>query len=965
MSKSAIPQLLSDSPPPIDLDNENEDEFGNFYANLDGTYDSNSLTHPSTPEKELPSNVDEFTRGFLIEDKIHLQSNKSIESNLNKKNYLENKEENSFIAHIKNENNFENVDNILVNNKTNLFNNPDYLCKEILQRHEQKIDPENAEIENDSDLFVNTKNLIFTEPVNETDFQQRHEQKIIPENAEIENDLFVETKKLVLAEPVNETDFPPDLSDKNNPEVTPIEIEETNNAILDPDLDLVKSSIDESALYIENKFVKETNYDLNIENSIQEFQWQNENYCTNPNNDDIEDKAVNLYDEFTENFNENVENKVLQKSLDEICLGDNNFNEEFDDFGNFASFSENISSPTVKTQQIDFKEDDDFDDFTSFTDSCQVQLNDLKISSENAFDHSKNVLHEVFPKSELDVNEYLVTTFHNSVFENLKDITETNALSFRWGQSLIQKKFLSSLNIDSRNILSGHNWKIDLPVFASNLRSSPLEPVKSQLFKTNPNENISSMGYEDKDSPFWDDKSESKPVPASDTPCQEIGEKTIPEINSTLIEQNLSLNALSLSDFSIGETLENKVSSQISDSVEENLNFLMYPLKESYITNIDKNEEFCEYNSNALSSNSLNSHLSFSQNDFHVNTLSADVNVKNIVKNMLVPDEIKHSSKNMENVITDYKIKSLTDLEETKIVSLSSVNTSDKQEEKDTNFITTDYKVEDDDFTDFVSYTPTPSVACLSQPLQPILTPIPVQAATQNTKIEWPEPGVNDNDLNYFLNNFSLLKNDAVEVTRKDLTNSDVSKDNLALNLPQTNIKNNHASNMNFKNKTSLMESQTSPKTTFTPFNISAVNDNIKIDDADEWSDFVSVEQPNNISSFSKENSSKLKKNFASHSIDPLKDDLMDNQLQKKINSTVGQICSNMRSAFINSFNDSSGTLKTNSIKSTSDFTSESINDIHKSDDEWGDFVAVTTNNDSFKLPDLDFVSPRSKTMFK
>ncbi|KAG8233755.1 hypothetical protein J437_LFUL003825 [Ladona fulva] len=101
-------------------------------------------------------------------------------------------------------------------------------------------------------------------------------------------------------------------------------------------------------------------------------------------------------------------------------------------------------------------------------------------------DQTESLARLAFPNTATAENEsYLVSDLKTSlkagvVWQNLKELENTNALSYQWGGSSSNKALLSSLSIDSRNILFGPRWNsTSVPRFAANLGFDPLEPVKA------------------------------------------------------------------------------------------------------------------------------------------------------------------------------------------------------------------------------------------------------------------------------------------------------------------------------------------------------------------------------------------------------------------------------------------------------------------------------------------------------
>ena len=69
----------------------------------------------------------------------------------------------------------------------------------------------------------------------------------------------------------------------------------------------------------------------------------------------------------------------------------------------------------------------------------------------------------------------------DEVWQSIKNVEETNALTYQWTNSSSNNVLLNSLGIDSRNILFGPRWNPNVPRFAANLGFTPLEPIKATI----------------------------------------------------------------------------------------------------------------------------------------------------------------------------------------------------------------------------------------------------------------------------------------------------------------------------------------------------------------------------------------------------------------------------------------------------------------------------------------------------
>ncbi|XP_025423587.1 aftiphilin isoform X2 [Sipha flava] len=249
---------------------------------------------------------------------------------------------------------------------------------------------------------------------------------------------------------------------------------------------------------------------------------------------------ISIFNEKIEQNVEPINTKSTLKNLENnIINSDQNFDSEFDEFSDFHTFS--IS--TTEKKPISTTDNDDFCDFETNAPSFKNTIisenskfltsNDnidsiFKSDNQNIVNHNDNiddnfcdfesgysgsdfntsrqvldVKQNYVPKSEfliqLDYKEFCKDAFQgdyelsdevdlqnldheldeSQVWQNLKDIESSPALNYNWLKSESNSVFLSSLSIDSRNILYGASWNPKMPRFAANMSNNPLEPLKA------------------------------------------------------------------------------------------------------------------------------------------------------------------------------------------------------------------------------------------------------------------------------------------------------------------------------------------------------------------------------------------------------------------------------------------------------------------------------------------------------
>ncbi|XP_051170376.1 aftiphilin isoform X2 [Leptopilina boulardi] len=159
--------------------------------------------------------------------------------------------------------------------------------------------------------------------------------------------------------------------------------------------------------------------------------------------------------------------------------------QEFGDFADFSSSQAEQQSSREEDETLSDRQDDDFGDFESTAVSSTIPFN-LKesisrIENKSAANKIEDIITIMFPLTGEDQNVDLVPLIveEDNVWNCLKSVEETNALTYQWSNSSSNNTLLSSLGIDSRNILFGPRWNPNIPRFAANLGFSPLEPVKA------------------------------------------------------------------------------------------------------------------------------------------------------------------------------------------------------------------------------------------------------------------------------------------------------------------------------------------------------------------------------------------------------------------------------------------------------------------------------------------------------
>ncbi|XP_011636809.1 aftiphilin isoform X1 [Pogonomyrmex barbatus] len=180
------------------------------------------------------------------------------------------------------------------------------------------------------------------------------------------------------------------------------------------------------------------------------------------------------------------EAKVQENS----CPGFESIGNEDDDFGDFTNFSSTIEWKPDDAKKLKVpKDDDDFGDFSNFeTSAGVVETQQFSLKESICRIENKNAANKI---EDIITNMFSVVSEHHEVelkplidkmdkvWQNVKSVEETNALTYQWTNSSSNNVLLNALGIDSRNILFGPRWNPNVPRFAANLGFTPLEPIKA------------------------------------------------------------------------------------------------------------------------------------------------------------------------------------------------------------------------------------------------------------------------------------------------------------------------------------------------------------------------------------------------------------------------------------------------------------------------------------------------------
>ncbi|XP_016921198.2 aftiphilin isoform X2 [Apis cerana] len=528
----AFPPLVSSTPPPLDtFGDSEEDEFGDFTTGgIDGLSVSSDSPHklitpiqtPLTSQNTSPkvNGIPENSKNsqtiipivpkqIITEDLLILEKINDTVNKIKLKTEVENFDE---IIEDNSKRNLENINNnkevIIerkVSNGVNLSNESNNFREseqETSLNNLENVEPLSLDLEDPSvapdivqsidddfynyEQFVASKNWISKSDtsISKTDYFKF--QDTLSNVNNLNKDFNIEIKKdsnLNLENTIEKSI----LEDKC---VQNINISKTNDFTFEVDNSKFDDSKNEfsQSNQIKNEIAKDLqfsqNKDIKIENDfLSSTSLPDISKCSNEEfgnfkYDSILESSITVNQEFSENTVEINEKK-------EETLQD-------DDFGDFTNFSEHTQFKELGQANVcDTKDDDDFGDFNDFEtafeqsiiEQSQINIRDsiCRIENKSAANKIEDIITTMF-SMELEQCEIEIQSLINKtdkVWESIKNVEETNALTYQWANSSSNNILLNSLGIDSRNILFGPRWNPNVPRFAANLGFTPLEPIKA------------------------------------------------------------------------------------------------------------------------------------------------------------------------------------------------------------------------------------------------------------------------------------------------------------------------------------------------------------------------------------------------------------------------------------------------------------------------------------------------------
>ncbi|KAJ8924099.1 hypothetical protein NQ315_006881 [Exocentrus adspersus] len=475
----------------------------------------------------------------------------------------------------------------------------------------------------------------------------------------------------------------------------------------------------------------------------------------------------------------------------------NTFDDDFDDFCEFTSTNlEDMHQEEMQASST--TSGDDFGNFANFSQAVE-EPTFLLLNDKEALEKCASVLKEIFPSLDNveEDFEFIDTESNDFIFNELKDITETNALTYQWSKSASQNTLLKALSIDARNILYGASWNSSMPRFAANLGLAPLEPIKSEMptsvLKSSPSTSSQPSNSDIPSAQFdWNGSGLVNPLDSvtkeSTEPPQtgECATSELPAVQSMLQPQVVATSKKipSKSDLEINppdeiiDDFDDFTSYQDPVVTPTNNWSSVVPLRETYISNEAKelplditnwlqptivtpelprkdldigDEELPNVNTPEFTRKQVMLDEDEEFDDFQM-VRPGTVSPKNSLKvEQSMPSDCLHPIEpvNKEIALSPNIDFTRFSISEDKIKVETVTNFANTVEEK--NQITD----EDDEFTEFHCSVPNPQVVKptipILEPLKPVpVYPSPAVSTTTPAQINWPDPGITDEEIKKF-----------------------------------------------------------------------------------------------------------------------------------------------------------------------------------------------------------------------
>lgn len=434
------------------------------------------------------------------------------------------------------------------------------------------------------------------------------------------------------------------------------------------------------------------------------------------------------------------------------------------------------SSPHLEADFADFhvyKHDDEIFEGTSGLPSLNVEpeilqdefdeefgdFNDYSVQSSCSVDLPSNLddtVKVMFPTLENITEEFIDEDFTsaNVIFVQLKDITDTHALSYQWSKSSSQGCLLHALNIDTRNILYGARWNESMPRYAATLGHTPLQPVKS-------------------DGPSSTDESvQPTEIPSAEFDWVGSGLVNPLEITAPKVEKpQLNNGTAQHANESITQTkLESNITNISVNTIE---------VFDKTETDID---DFHCFQSGKAEEPAFNS-WPMSLRETHISNVKLDDPLW-LQPTILTPELPRKELRN-EDEFANFQTGTFNSVQDAKDASEPPTSQSDFAAldvpdpcklEPTSNTMTTIPVVQndDDEFTEFQSTSclpPSEPPPTICEPLQPsILQPVKIESKQPSgapTAINWPDPGITEEDLQRFNLYKPTVKEPVIESDKK------------------------------------------------------------------------------------------------------------------------------------------------------------------------------------------------------
>ncbi|CAK1583672.1 unnamed protein product [Parnassius mnemosyne] len=507
----SLPPLVCNTPPPPDQceDDKDTDDFDvNYNLSQDedeenNDYDYQTYTNYNMYEPSKSESIQERNWSPIITKTLESITNENITEKNTQRNEQQNEQQQDKLT----------IDDVAAED-LNLQINEDQLSK-------PNINSENSEMDNCENDFLSKE--ITTPFDNKTSIES---DIVMQDDSTSRSNTPDDISSAIVTEhfdsnyddvEVHCDEFNSNLESKNNGTEADQSFDELETKKELKDLEDSVETEDDFGDFDDFQFVGNNNHITTVIDNFED-PWNNETPQTSdfgPFKADFDDNINSSHEADTE-----IKNIKSNISLENQKNNDDNVQDDFGDFDDFKSCVEQIDTKDKVPQSKE-----------------QVTILDLHSPDNESqiLESINNVFISIFEEEISEPQSQFIGSLESVLNEKWGHLVDTDVRQpymVNWNNSLGQKNLLKALCIDSRNILFGPKWNYNMPKYAVNLNTAPLQPQKELTAPLSHSEIVNSDKSSLKETDTWTDPFSSN----GQESCSNENESTTPEKTSTDLE---------------------------------------------------------------------------------------------------------------------------------------------------------------------------------------------------------------------------------------------------------------------------------------------------------------------------------------------------------------------------------------------------------------------------------------------